>query len=116
MANYSIKLDLQKVPGAFLTNIKGKNETKKCLCIPIENSGLYVGSKGTYLNLAAIEIKDHKYEDTHLIKQNIDKDVYEAMTDEERKHQPILGGLHELKAASQEVNNTVEVNDDDLPF
>lgn len=46
MANYSIKTDLLKLQGAFVTNIKGKTTTKRCLCIPIDGSGLFLGEKG----------------------------------------------------------------------
>ena len=45
MANYSIKTDLLKLQGAFVTNIKGKTATKQCLCIPIAVSGLFLGSR-----------------------------------------------------------------------
>ena len=115
MANFSIRLDLQKVPGAFLTKIKGKNETKECLCIPIEDAKLFVGTKGTYLDLAAIEVKEPKYEQTHLIKRSLPKDVYDAMSEEERKEQPIVGNMHELKATTQKITETAEA-EDDLPF
>lgn len=46
MANYSIKADLLKLQGAFVTNITGKTATKPCLCIPLDDSGLYNGAKG----------------------------------------------------------------------
>lgn len=46
MANYSIKTDLLKLQGAFVTNIKGKTATKKCLCVPIDESGLFLGKQG----------------------------------------------------------------------
>ena len=53
MANFSIKADLLKVKGAFVTNLKGKASTKRCLVIPIDESGLFLGEKGCYLNLTA---------------------------------------------------------------
>lgn len=51
MGNFSIKEDLLKLKGAFITNFKGRTETKRCLVIPVDDSGLYVGEKGVYLNL-----------------------------------------------------------------
>ena len=119
MANYSIKTDLLKVKGAFVTNIKGKTMTKRCLCIPVEDSGLFLGQKGCYLNMTAIEMQNPRYQDTHCIKVSYDKEVYAQMTEEERKAQPIIGGMHELKAAPQEhmeVDTYFAPNDDDLPF
>lgn len=101
MANYSIKTDLLKLQGAFVTNIKGKTTTKRCLCIPIDESGLFLGEKGCYLNMTAIEMQNPQYSDTHCIKVSHDREVYERMTDEERAAQPIIGGLHELKKKPQ---------------
>ena len=119
MANYSIKIDLLKVKGAFTTNIKGKTATKLCLCIPVEDSGLFLGQKGCYLNLTAIEMQNPQYQDTHCVKVSHDKEVYEKMTEEERKAQPIVGGLHVLERSAPEqmpVNTFYAPEDDDLPF
>lgn len=124
MANYSIKTDLLKIRGAFLTNIKGKTATKKCLVIPIENSGLFVGEKGIYLNLTATEMQEPKYGDTHFVKVNLDKEAYNALTDEERQAIPIIGGMREIEPKQRTVlvTRTVEISQpgedypDDLPF
>ena len=123
MANYSIRTDLLKLQGAFVTDIKGKAATKRCLCIPIEESGLFLGEKGCYLNLTAIEMQNPQYSDTHCIKVSHDRDVYERMTEEERAAQPIVGGLHELRKKPQA---TVDLtsnshpsfagSEEDLPF
>lgn len=118
MANYSIKVDLLKVKGAFVTNIKGKTATKRCLCIPIDDSGLFLGKQGCYLNMTAIEMQNPKFSDTHCIKVSYDKEVYEKMTEEERKAQPIIGGLHQLerKYEQMQVNGYMTPEDEDLPF
>lgn len=128
MANFSIKADLLKVQGAFTANIKGKTTTKQCLCIPIEDSGLYVGSKGIYLNLTAVEYREPKYGDTHFVKVSVDSEAYKAMSEEERNAIPIIGGLKPLpqqtrttvlqEASSQETAVAVAQEDgsDDLPF
>ena len=122
MANYSIKADLLKLTGAFVTNIKGKTATKKCLCIPIDESGMFLGEKGCYLNLTAIETQNPQYSDTHCLKVSYDREVYERMTDEERAAQPIVGGLHELKKKQQAAVDLSASNpyfaetEEDLPF
>lgn len=123
MANYSIKTDLLKLQGAFVTNIKGKTTTKQCLCIPIDESGLFLGEKGCYLNMTAIEMQNPQYSDTHCIKVSHDREVYERMTDEERAAQPIIGGLHVLAKNPQAAvdltanNNPYMVGaEEDLPF
>lgn len=118
MANYSIKTDLLKVKGAFVTNIKGKSATKRCLCIPIDDSGLFLGKQGCYLNMTAIEMQNPQFSDTHCIKVSFDKEVYEKMTEEEKKAQPIIGGLHQLERKQEQmpVNGYMEPEEDDLPF
>lgn len=99
MANYTIRLDLKKIPGAFTANITGKTATKPCLCIPLDDSGLYNGAKGCYLTLTAI-----------------------AMTEDERRAQPIIGGMHELQRKTPvEAEATAQIfpeagQDDGLPF
>lgn len=123
MANYSIKTDLLKLKGAFVTNIKGNTATKRCLCIPIDESGLFLGKQGCYLNMTAIEMQNPQYSDTHCIKVSFDREVYERMTDEEKAAQPIVGGLHELKKKTQAAvdlnassNPYMAETHEDLPF
>lgn len=124
MANYGIKIDLLKLKGAFMRNLKGKEATKRCLIIPVDDcEGMFLGEKGCYLNMTAIEMQEPKYTDTHCIKVNLPKEKREAMTEDERNAIPILGGLHaiEAKQVTMEVNGTLGQDafvpsDDDLPF
>lgn len=127
MANYSIKLDLKKMKEAGLVNIKGKDgRTRKCVVIPTDvNHEIYVGNKGIYLNLTAIETKEvSKFGDSHFIKGSIDKEAFESMSKEERDSQPILGNMKPLERKVQEMqaasipDSAVSVADeeDDLPF
>lgn len=119
MANYSIKADLLKLAGAFVTNIKGKTATKRCLCIPVDGSGLFLGQKGCYLNMAAIEMQHPNYGDTHCLKVQHDREVYEQMSEEARRAQPILGGLHPIERRPVEgmaVETFYAPGDDDVPF
>jgi hypothetical protein len=116
--NYSIKHDLLKLQGAFVTNIQGVTATKRCICIPIDESGLVLGQKGVYLNSIAIEMQDPKYTDTHCIKLDLPKEQREAMTEEQQRALPIIGGLHaiERKVESMAVTGTVTPNYGDCPF
>lgn len=43
MANFSIKANLLKIKGAFVTNLKGKTATRRCLVIDIDESGMFLG-------------------------------------------------------------------------
>lgn len=127
MANYSIKLDLKKMKEAGLVNIKGKDgRTRKCVVIPTDaNREIYVGNKGIYLNLTAIETKEvSKFGDSHFIKGSVDKEAFEALSEEERRNLPILGNMKPLERKVQEMqaasipDSAVSVADeeDDLPF
>lgn len=124
MANFSIKTDLLKLKGSFLTNLKGKTATKRCLVIPIDDSGLFLGEKGVYLNLTAIEMREERYGDTHVLKQSFPKEVYQAMTEDERNSQPIFGSLKPLSPAPPKEMPVTQTTDaataveepDDLPF
>lgn len=57
MGNFGIKIDLLKLKNSFVTNLKGKAATKRCLVIPIDDSGVYLGEKGVHLNLTAVEMR-----------------------------------------------------------
>ncbi len=125
MANYSVSIDLLKLKGAFMRNLKGKTATKKCLIIPVEDcDGVFLGKKGCYLNMTAIEMREPKYRDTHCVKVDLPKEQREAMSEEELKAIPILGGLHAIEPRPDDemsVRGTVGADElggseDDLPF
>lgn len=117
MSNSGIKVNLLKLQGAFVTNLKGKTETKRCLVIPVDDARLYVGQKGCYLNMTAIEMQNSQYGDTHCIKQNLDREVYEAMTEEERNAMPIIGSMRPLEKSQAVLDTSYIVdNNDNLPF
>lgn len=89
----------------------------RCLVIPIEENNIFISTdennrpKAAYLDLTAWELKNPKYEETHMIKQSLSKEIREKMTDEEKKAMPILGGL---KPANFEAQN--EASTCDAPF
>lgn len=108
--------------------IPGRTEVLRCLVIPIEENNIFISTdennrpKAAYLDLTAWELKNPKYEETHMIKQSLPKEVRERMTDEEKKAMPILGGL---KPANFEAQNGASTCDapfaqaqdlQDLPF
>lgn len=109
--------------------IQGRGETLRCLVIPVEENHLFVSTdemtnrpKAAYLDLTAWELQNPRYEETHMIKQSLPKDVRERMTDEEKKSMPILGGL---KPVSFEAHNGASdcaapfapiYDEDEMPF
>ena len=101
--------------------ITGADGPVECIVIPIQKNKLFVGEKGVYLDLIAFEITNKKSEskDTHLLKQSFSKEVREAMSEQELKDLPILGGLQVWDGqAEAEPVSTMAVQDekDDLPF
>lgn len=123
MSNFGIKIDCLKLKGAFLRNLQGKTSTKRCLIIPVDEcDGMFLGEKGCYLNLTAIEMQEPKYSDTHCIKPDIPREQREAMTEEDQRNIPILGGMHAIERKQQSMNVGTTIgqeafaDDDDLPF
>lgn len=116
MDNYQLNIDLLRLQGAFVTNIKDREQTKRCVCIPIDDAGLYVGQKGCYLDLAAFQLQNSQYGDTHCVKQSLSKQKRDAMTEEERKALPIIGNMRPIQSRTQNsVGNTVGVADSTIP-
>jgi hypothetical protein len=123
MSNYGIRIDLLKLKGAFMRNLKGSTATKRCLIIPVDDcESIFLGEKGCYLNMTGIEMENPQYNDTHCIKGDIPKEKREQMTDEQRKNVPILGGMRPLQSRPQQtmqVSGQVpweQMGGDDLPF
>ena len=121
MGNISTKLNLAGLKHSRM-NMKGQSGMIDCIIIPIEANRLFKGEKGLYLDLTHIEIKDRSKQatdqkDTHLIKQSFAKEVYEAMSEEERKSYPILGNSIVWGQNSNEPNLAPPIEEgDDLPF
>ena len=84
---------------------------------------MFVGEKGVYLNLTAIEMQNPKFSETHCVKVSLDKERYDAMTEEERQAQPIIGGMKQLERKQSEMTVTGQIDgsqafedENDLPF
>lgn len=122
MSNISININLRQLKSAVRT-MKGESGQIECLVIPIKQNHLVIGEKGVYLDLQAWELKEKKADrkDTHLIKQNLPKEVFEKMTDKEKMTIPIIGnlivwGYSEPAPVNVEISETAEGTDGDLPF
>lgn len=120
MSNISGKLNLMQLKAA-IRRMDGKTGPIDCIVIPIEANHLFRGEQGIYLDLIAFEskTKNEKIKDTHLVKQSLPKEVLEAMTDEEKKNQPILGNLRvwgEYQEPAPQSDMTVQDEITGLPF
>lgn len=128
MTDFNGKLNLLKLKRAGIMQIQGRTGVLRCLVIPVEDNNIFVTTdennhpKAAYIDLTAWELKNPKYDDTHMIKQSLPKEVREKMTDEEKKAIPILGGLKPVIFESQNAASSCAApiaqtqNSDDLPF
>lgn len=120
MSTISGKINLLQLH-AIRKMITGQLGPIECLVIPIAKNNLFIGDKGVYLNLIAFEIEKPKNDskDTHLVKQSLNKEVREAMTEEQLKALPILGNLQVWGEKTESAPiSSIEVQDEtsDLPF
>ena len=137
MSNLSIKINLTRIPGVIFSKLTGKTGQKKdCIIIPVEDCNLFVGEKGVYLDLAAYELKEQKYSDSHMVKQSFSKETIEQikelalivnpnLTEADlqevvNKANPIIGGIKPFQKAEMQPTETdfaPSVGDgSDLPF
>lgn len=126
--NYGIHFNALKYVNSGVLNIKGRSETKRCLVVPIEDNHLFEsvnedGSpKAVYLDLNAFALREPKYEQTHIVKQSLPKDICESMSKEQLQAMPILGGMRALPNTRGDATATCDApsvefdNTDDLPF
>lgn len=108
--NYQSKIDIKKLNKAFVMPIVGKAATIECVCIPV--SEFYKGKNGElYCNMEIIERKNGvgQYGDTHFVKQQLEKESYKALTEEQRKSIPILGSFQPSKFGNVETVVAEEV-------
>jgi len=121
--NYSLKIDIKKLNRAFVYPIQGKTEKVECVCIPI--SEFYKGKNGElYCSMQVQERKTvGQFGDTHFVKQQLEKESYKALTEEQQKNIPILGSFEPSKfgndtqqqIATQQAQ-TAPPTETDLPF
>lgn len=92
MSNIGIKFDLAKLVHVETTMTGRNGQPVSGMFVPYEANYVYVGEKGRYLDLTGVEAQNPRDDkSTHFIKTNLKKEVRDAMTDEQRKNQPILG-------------------------
>lgn len=126
--NYNLKIDIKKLNRSFVHAIQGKTEKVECLCIPVTE--FYRGKNGELYCTFGITEKQTvgTYGDTHFAKQQLEKDSYNKLTDEQKKNIPIIGNMQPSKFGNtpktEQVQDAVilptsepaQQSTDDLPF
>ena len=91
-----IKLNLTKLAGACVRNMKGSSgAVKPCLIIPLD-SGLVIEDKSCYLYISAFELTNKKGQ-SHICKLKLSIDEYNALTEQQRNDLPIIGGIKQIE-------------------
>lgn len=116
MSNISGKINLRQ-----LKSKQVEKDGKKYLVIGIDSNNLFVGEKGVYLDLQGYEIKDKKTDskDTHLVKQSLPKEVFDKMSEDEKRAMPILGNFIDWGNSGGHGEPEPQVDEDmpdDIPF
>lgn len=118
MGNFNIRIDLDKIPGAKVMDIKGETQTRRCVVIPIDNArGTVVDEYTKFDNnlgavttrpLAHVQLLATAYESasqgfgsTHYIKPQVSKECFERMTEEQTRALPFIGSLRPCKGAAK---------------
>ena len=110
MSNYNIEIDLLKLKGAKVADVQGKTQTKKCVCVPIDNSTgtvtdayitrdqetgkrVEVKKKGVRLNLIAYEMQRKERGQSHLVKPSLSKEAMEQLPEDQVRLIPWIGNM-----------------------
>ena len=125
--NYQLKINAKALNRAFVYPIQGKTEKVECLCIPVTE--FYKGKNGELYCTFGITEKQTvgTYGDTHFAKQQLEKDSYNKLTEEQKKNIPIIGNMQPSKFGNtpkvEQVQDAVILppfepaqSTDDLPF
>lgn len=129
MGNYSIKINVEDLPGARVMDITvGEGRTVTCACIPVDNfkgfcTNAYVNSrnemkslKKTTLNFMAYELRESKYGDTHCLRPSLARDAMTQMTEEAvKRHERIAGYMRPMsqKNGPSQGVQSADVHDDE---
>jgi len=117
----TFKINLLQYKAAIQKVRNKSGQLIDAVVIPIEANSLVKGEKGVYADFVAFEIKQKKEgsNDTHLIKQTFPKDIYQNMSEDDKKSQPIFGNLRVWDGSGEHsATSSTEVldEDSDLPF
>lgn len=114
--NYNISIEIDKLPGARIMEIQGKNGPRSCVVIPIDNArGMLVDSYTTFdhsiggqvwkplrnlrLNLCALESKDVRF-GSHYLKPSFSREFFKTIAEGDRRNIPIVGNLKPMSPKS----------------
>jgi len=116
------KINLAKFMHVITKKKNKAGEEIEGIFIPIEMNHLFKSDKGNiFLDLVAFDAVNEEYKQTHAIKQSLPREVYDAMSEDERKSTPFIGHLNAKPGGGEGEPNTMnddftDEGEDDLPF
>lgn len=110
MGNFNIKIELDRIPGAKIMDIKGETATRRCIVIPIDNDrGTVIDEYKKFdhslggmtskplahvqLLATAYESANQNYNSSHYIKPQVSKEYFERMSETQVHNLPFIGSL-----------------------
>lgn len=118
MKNFTVKINLALMNG--VKTITSKKNNEKYVCIPLSENFIFEGRKGLYLDLTAYSYEG-KFGESHFLKNRIPKDVYEKMSDEDKRNTQIIGSMSPLEmdngiTEEADFQEFDEISENDPPF
>jgi len=114
--NFNIKINYAAHVHVVRKMKNKAGEMVECLILPIEANHLFKGDKGLYCDITAIAVNNPKFDDTHILKQGLPKEVYDALTEDQKKSTPIFGNMGPWKKTEASMVTDEGDEDSDLPF
>ena len=92
IGHFREKINLSLLDGAVTGNCLLGGRRKRCIIIPVADGKLHEDDRGVWVDLAGIRVAN-AFEHSHLLKQQLPREVLNGMTAEERKSLPVLGAV-----------------------
>lgn len=116
MGNFNIKIELDRIPGAKIMDIKGDVATRRCIVIPIDNErgtvideykkfdpglGAMTSKPLEHVQLlaTAYESANQNFGSSHYIKPQVSREYFERMSETQVRGLPFIGSLQPWKIA-----------------
>lgn len=103
MGNFNIKIELDRIPGAKIMDIKGDVATRRCIVIPIVDPSLGAMTsrplEHVQLLATAYESANQSFGSSHYIKPQVSREYFERMSETQVRSLPFIGSLHPWKIA-----------------
>ena len=114
-----VQLNLAKLRGFTIRDIKGRSGPIKCAIIPLGmNPWIYVPEDGKYAIIDMVENKlkePDRFGHTSILKAYPKKSVRDNMSEEERFHLPILGNCSFVTSKNYGRPSSPEPRQSDMP-